>query len=664
MPAFKIGDTVPNYVGLPITIEGIEADHYIGPFGGRWVETVADDGTIHLYPAIELVAQSTNGAARPSGTPKETAQIELANPPRFKAGDSVNIVIKGILHTLEPAIVNKVTSPVLGIWGYALELADGSIDYKPETHLQPAESDPPDEKPSDPAEGDETETGELIETPKPLIIVNDRHLSEISGDAYTVLLADNDPPHVFQYGGALARVTSGDGRSAVQLLDAAMLRYRLERVARFVNFRVSKTGPYSQPANAPDRLIADILAYPDWPGIPTLQGVVTAPVVRRGGDIRVKPGYDPITQLYYHAVGRLRVGATTPTTKRVAWAVNLILIDLLGDFPFKDEASRANTIGMLILPFVRQLIEGCTPLHTLNAPTPGTGKTLLGRVATLPFNPDGPVVMTAGQDEDEWRKRITSLLGGGASHILIDNIKGGLVSGSLAAVLSTSYWTDRILGKSQTITLPNRAVWIATGNNIMVDSELARRSVWIRLDSNAEKPWTRNGFKHASLTEWTLQHRAKLITAVLTIIRHWFKAGCPTGTKTVGGFESWARVIGGILDAAHIPGFMENANELYEQSDPAAALWAAFVAEWARQFGENPVGVKDLFPLADSEPGDNLTGLGLLDTMLAAPTARARKIRLGRLLGERKDMVIDGFKIEEAGERKRASQYRLKRLGG
>jgi len=417
-----------------------------------------------------------------------------------------------------------------------------------------------------------------------------------------------------------------------------------------------------------DRLIADILAYPEWPNMPALSGVVTAPVVGPSGQVRVDAGYDPATGLYYHAGDALEIGDIEPTPERVAWAVGLILDDLLGDFPFKDAASRANAVALFILPFARPSIEGCTPLHILNAPTPGTGKTLAARVATLPFNPDGPAVMTAGQDEDEWRKRITSLLSGGTSHLLIDNIKGALVSGSLAAALSTALWTDRILGKSQTITLPNRAVWIATGNNIAVDTEMARRSVWIRLDSNAERPWTRNGFRHASLGEWALENRGDLVTAALVLIRHWFTAGCPPGRPTIGGFESWARVIGGILDAAGIVGFMGNAEELYEQSDPTAAQWAVFITEWWKQFQDAPIGVKDLFPLADSEPGKDedgtpIEGLGLLDTMLTGHTARARKVSLGNLLHGRLDTVVDGFKIQSAGKLRRASLYQLAQLG-
>ena len=37
----------------------------------------------------------------------------------------------------------------------------------------------------------------------------------------------------------------------------------------------------------------------------------------------------------------------------------------------------------MLLPFVRELIDGPTPLHLIEKPTPGTGGTLLATVAAL-----------------------------------------------------------------------------------------------------------------------------------------------------------------------------------------------------------------------------------------------------------------------------------------
>jgi hypothetical protein len=55
------------------------------------------------------------------------------------------------------------------------------------------------------------------------------------------------------------------------------------------------------------------------------------------------------------------------------------MVELLGDFGFASEADRAHAIALGLLPLVRGWIEGSTPLHLIEAPLRGTGKTLLWR---------------------------------------------------------------------------------------------------------------------------------------------------------------------------------------------------------------------------------------------------------------------------------------------
>ena len=41
----------------------------------------------------------------------------------------------------------------------------------------------------------------------------------------------------------------------------------------------------------------------------------------------------------------------------------------------------------------------------------------------------------------------------------------------------------------------------------------------------------------------------------------------PRHQKTIGSFEGWAEVMGGILQVAGVPGFLGNLQEMYEQAD-------------------------------------------------------------------------------------------------
>jgi hypothetical protein len=48
----------------------------------------------------------------------------------------------------------------------------------------------------------------------------------------------------------------------------------------------------------------------------------------------------------------------------------------------------------------------------------------------------------------------------------------------------------------------------------------------------------------------------------------------------LGEFEGWARVLGGVLDVAGIPGFLGNLTEFYELSDAEGAEIRGFLQAW------------------------------------------------------------------------------------
>ena len=59
-------------------------------------------------------------------------------------------------------------------------------------------------------------------------------------------------------------------------------------------------------------------------------------------------------------------------------------------------------------------------------------------------------------------------------------------------------WADRVLGRYDMVTLPNRAIWFMTGNNTRTSMEIARRCVRIRINLYVDRPWLRQRFKHPS----------------------------------------------------------------------------------------------------------------------------------------------------------------------
>ena len=221
-----------------------------------------------------------------------------------------------------------------------------------------------------------------------------------------------------------------------------------------------------------------------------------------------------------------------PTSLEVDRAKHFILDELLGDFLFVNDRECVHAVELLILPFVRALIDGPTPLHLIEKPTPGTGATLLTDVLIYPATGRPIAAMTEGRDEDEWRKRLTAKLRTGSAAVLIDNLKRPLVSASVAAAITSTVWEDRILGTSDMTRLPVRCAWIATGNNPTLSSEIARRTVRIRLNAKQDRPWLRDRFRHPDLRLWVSAHRHELVAAALTLVRAWIAAGKPDPTRS------------------------------------------------------------------------------------------------------------------------------------
>ena len=244
------------------------------------------------------------------------------------------------------------------------------------------------------------------------------------------------------------------------------------------------------------------------------------------------------------------------------------------------------------------------PLALIDAPAAGTGKSLLAETVALVITGTNAVMQPAPtRDEEELRKLLTAVLSAGYPLSILDNVACRVESPNLARAVTATVWSDRILGQSRTIDLPQQTVWVITGNNITLGGDIPRRSYWIRLDAKDTQPWQRSGFKIPNLKEWVPKRRSDLTEALLIVARSWYAAGQPKGDAPIlGSFEEWSRIVGGILHHAGVLGFLENLQELYEQSDPTEAQWQAFLDHIYRRYSGGDFGVVDLVRLLRVDP--------------------------------------------------------------
>src|SRR5262249_10559821 len=154
-----------------------------------------------------------------------------------------------------------------------------------------------------------------------------------------------------------------------------------------------------------------------------------------------------------------------------------------------------------------------------------------------------------------------------------------LDSAALAAALTNDFFEDRLVRRSETNGIPGRCLWLVTAHNPSLSTEMAPRTVPIRLGAKVAPPHPRKNFPHTNTREWVGENHAILVWAVLTIIRGWVAAGRPNGTKKLGMYESYSEVIGGILYVAGVHGFLDIPQEQTRLEDDAAPL-APLVPLW------------------------------------------------------------------------------------
>lgn len=320
-----------------------------------------------------------------------------------------------------------------------------------------------------------------------------------------------------------------------------------------------------------------------------LDGVSAVPLVREDGSVVTESGYDAETRHYVHLSEELS-GLSVPehpSPADIEAARSLLVEDLFGDFLLKDRADVAHAVAALITPLVRSLLP-TSPGFAVNGLQAGVGKGLLLHVVSTVVAGVNPALSMLPGTEDEMRKSLTALLHSGATSVFFDET-AEIDSAVLNGFITAESWSDRRLGVTERIEMPNKTVVIFAGNNIAIIGDAARRTVQIRLHTNSPNPESRTGFRHDDLKAWVTDHRCELLAACLTLIRAWFDAGrpVPTHDARMGSFERWQDTLAGILSVAGIDGLLEGWFEQRAAADIDGQHWSAHLGWLADHYGDD-----------------------------------------------------------------------------
>jgi len=357
------------------------------------------------------------------------------------------------------------------------------------------------------------------------------HTPEAVNETLDLLRRD---PIVFDFGGQLALADSG----RVHPLCEHRLSYHLGSLTQYWKWVIRGDSPVKADCDPTPQLLKQIISLGERRKLKPLDGVITGPTIRLDGSVLDKPGYDKETRLLFEPVGDwAKEVPEKPTLDDAKNALDTLMYPF-EKFPFVDENAKGALLAAILTAVVRPVLP-TAPAFAFDAPVQGSGKSLLASCVGALVEGQAPDVWphTQGRDDEEIRKRLTTALRSGVKTIVWDNVTGTFDSAALAGFMTAGTWSDRILGKSEASSLPNRALLILTGNNLTLAGDMPRRVIICRIDPAIDEPFARE-FDLDPL-KWVLANRMEMLTAACVLIRARFTHAIPPASGRLGSFEAW-----------------------------------------------------------------------------------------------------------------------------
>jgi len=499
------------------------------------------------------------------------------------------------------------------------------------------------------------------ESELPTIFVSNKEDRDISAEAWDAIRQFNDPPVLYQHGRQMSRVVRDPESSGVLVdtMDDQRLLHRLRRVANWKRKKLErkkddqgviqeKVVEYNVPVSM--TTAKDMMADAEQiASLPALRAVMTSPVVSISGELISNPGYSRTDQIYLSTYGIADAAPTGDSLADAIAAYNRLFkvgTGIFGEFPFETDADRANAVALLLTQFLRPYINDVAPMFLVEAPTAGTGKSILARnliqIATpAPRAWEAPTSRKTDEAEAEWTKLLGTALKDSPPVLFLDNLRGVLASTALESLLTSIHpWSTRLLRTSEEITVyPRYLTIVATSNNTEANRDMVRRSVSIRLDASMERPEDRTGFRITDLDAHIEVNRVSIVSDVLTILAAWITAGRPEWKeKTKGSFERWTRIIGGVLAFIQCPDFLGNEENRAISMDPFTVKWTAFVKAWTELPKEVDKSIKSYF-------AKDLVNMAAEAELISDANEKGAAKALGNMLQKQRDRVFYDHKL-------------------
>lgn len=366
------------------------------------------------------------------------------------------------------------------------------------------------------------------------------------------------------------------------------------------------------------------LNHPDeQPRLPAIDLFTRNPVYTDDWRL-VEPGYDPKSKIYYAG----------PPVQPLEGTKHLD--ELLKDFCFRTPGDRTNYIGMLLTTILVYRFIGSKPAILFNGNQPGLGKSSLSQVISIVRDGHQSETASYNPNDEEFEKRLCSIVRRGANTIIIDNAKAKgksprIDSACLERSITDPILSFRLLGSSQDIRAENAHIFCLTANSPDVSRDLVTRSVVVNLFHEGDPE--RRQFSLSDPEEYACQHRIEILGELIGMVERWKSSGMrQVDSHSRFNKRGWGNIVGGILQACGRPDFLANSNEAASLLDDTRREFSDLILLMADSQGGNWT-AKELVQQCEKN--------GILKDELGDGSSKSKSTKLGTLAGRFVDEKFD-----------------------
>ncbi len=354
------------------------------------------------------------------------------------------------------------------------------------------------------------------------------------------------------------------------------------------------------PCSAPKEFLKTVLDVKEYGDIPVLKGIVEAPILRQDGTIQSEHGYDEITGyfLFTNGLDWSDKLIKKPSFNDAKSALRRIR-DNFKSLPYASDTDESVYIAFILLPFVRHFLEAAPGL-VITASTSGTGKTLAMECIALLFQGERPSVYSLGDDQNELKKTVFTVLLQQKKFLFIDNIDRPVSGDFICTLFTGKTISARILGVNKVVDVNTDIIFAFNGNNVVIKGDLSNRVLHCELKANCERPEERHF--DFDLRERTLKNRSQSIIDCLTLFSAWYISKQPTQKlSTFGRFEDWSRSIREMLVWLGMRDPCDHRFQ-YVSEDPESSDLEVIINVWHNHYGDRYIKASELVKELEEQP--------------------------------------------------------------